>query len=156
MTTTANRPASALTPETVLTYSRVDRAGAERLAEHWSAAYPAMRTILDTVITAQRQAERPTVDIPRLERVRRELGQVDRNTHRVCTRSAPYFSPTTAGWLLRDVINITYVGHPQAAAIYRLAAELADLSTDETPPGGGRIDKENRVVDPVPEHVVDH
>ncbi|WP_105974706.1 hypothetical protein [Streptomyces geranii] len=140
--TTATRLTSALTPEAVRTYPRIDQAGAERLVEHWHTAYPAMRTILDTVITAQRRAERPTVDIPRLERVRRELGQVDRGTHRVCTRSEPFFSPTTAGWLVRDVIDITHVGHPQAAAIYRLAAELADLSVEDQPPGAERTDEE--------------
>ncbi|MFJ2833591.1 hypothetical protein ACIPC1_39640 [Streptomyces sp. NPDC087263] len=142
MTATANRLMSALTPEAVRTYPRIDQAGAERLARHWRTAYPAMRTILDTVIVAQRGAEPPTVDLPRLERVRRELGQVDRNTHRVCTRSEPFFSPTTAGWLVRDVIDITHIGHPQASAIYRLAADLADLAVQDLPPGVESTDKE--------------
>ncbi len=124
-----------LTVEKVVTNQNIDWASAERLVEHWNAAYPAMRTVLDTVIAAQRKAERPTVDLPRLERVRRELGQVDRGTHSVCTRSAPFFSPTAAEWLVRDVIAVTHVGHPQAGAIYRLAAELADLAVEDLPPG---------------------
>lgn len=132
----------ALTVETVLTNRRIDRPQAERLVERWNAAYPAMRTVLDTVITAQRQAERPTVDLSRLERVRRELGQVDRGTHRVCTRSAPFFYPTAAEWLVRDVIAVTHVGHPQASAIYRLAAELADLAVEDLPPGIERTPEE--------------
>ncbi|MFC9498443.1 hypothetical protein [Streptomyces sp. NPDC056982] len=62
------------------------------------------------MIAAQRRAKRPTVDLSPLERVRRELGQVDQGTHRVCTRSATFFSPTAAGWLVRDVVGITYIG----------------------------------------------
>ncbi|MFD8621701.1 hypothetical protein [Streptomyces sp. NPDC059513] len=140
-TTTPRRQASVLTVATVRTYRHLDLADAQRLVEHWSAAYPAMRAILDSVITAQRTAERPTVDLRRLEDTRRELGQVDRGTHRVCTRSAPSFSPTSAAWLVRNVIAVTYVGHPDAGAIYRLAAELADLAADEVPPGVERTTK---------------
>ncbi|MFD8025437.1 hypothetical protein ACFV6G_34125 [Streptomyces lavendulae] len=139
---TPRRLTSALTVATVRTYRHVDLPRAQRLVEHWSAAYPAMRTILDTVITAQRKAQRPTVDLRRLEDTRRELGQMDRGTHRLCTRSAPSFSPTSAAWLVRNVIAVTYVAHPDASAIYRLAAELADLATDEVPPGIERPTKE--------------
>jgi hypothetical protein len=53
----------------------------------------------------------------------------------MCTRSKPYFSPTTAAWLVREIIAVTHVGHTDAGAIYRLAAELADLAADEAPPG---------------------
>ncbi|MFF2132421.1 hypothetical protein ACFVW1_45225 [Streptomyces olivochromogenes] len=133
-----------LTVEQVLTNRHIDQARAERLVEYWSTAYPAMRTILDTVIAAQRRAERPTVDLPRLENARRELGQVDRGTHRGCTRSAPFFSPTIVGWLVRHVIDIMHIGHSQAGAIYRLAAELADLAVDGLPPGVDRTDEEGR------------
>ncbi|WP_406150751.1 hypothetical protein [Streptomyces anulatus] len=131
-----------LTVEKVVTNQNIDWASAERLIERWTAAYPAMRTILDTVIAAQRKAQRPTVDLPRLERVRRELGQVDRGTYSVCARSAPFFSPTDAAWLVRDVIAVTYVAHPQASAIYRLAAELADLAVEDLPPGIERTPEE--------------
>ncbi|MFI1734970.1 hypothetical protein ACH40E_38305 [Streptomyces acidicola] len=141
-TTVPRRLTPTLTVETVRTNSHIDQARAERLVEHWSAAYPAMRTILDTVIAAQRGAERPTVDLPRLERARRELGQVDRGTHRVCTRSEPFFSPTAAGWLVEDVIAITHIGRPHAGAIYRLAAELADLAVEALPPGVERTAEE--------------
>ncbi|MFF0142650.1 hypothetical protein ACFYRN_40235 [Streptomyces sp. NPDC005227] len=141
-TTAPRQQASVLTVATVRTYRHLDLTDAQRLVEHWSAAYPAMRTILDSVITAQRGAKRPTADLRRLEDTRRELGQVDRGTHRVCTRSAPSFSPTSAGWLVRNVIAVTHVGHPDAGAIYRLAAELADLAADEVPPGIDRTTKE--------------
>ncbi|MGW3491514.1 hypothetical protein [Streptomyces sp. NPDC001054] len=142
--TAARWQSSVLTVATVRTYRQLDLAVAQRLVEHWSDAYPAMRTILDSVITAQRAAESPTVDLRRLEGTRRELGQVDRGTYRVCTRSAPSFSPTNAGWMVRDVIAVTYVGHPDAGAIYRLAAELADLAADEVPPGVERTPQEER------------
>lgn len=141
-TTVPHRLTPTLTVEKVLTNRHIDQPRAEKLVEHWNAAYPAMRMILDTVITAQRQAQRRTVDLPRLENARRELGQVDRGTHRVCTRSAPFFSPTTAGWRVRDVLAVTHVGHPQAGAIYRLAAELADLAVEDRPPGVERTAKE--------------
>lgn len=141
-TATPNRLTPALTVATVRTYRDIDLPRAERLVERWHAAYPAMRTILDTVITAQRKAQRPTVDLRRLEDARRELGQVDRGTHRVCTRSAPSFSPTSAGGLVREVIVVTHVGHRDAGAIYRLAAELAELAADEVPPGVERTDEE--------------
>ncbi|MEW1926359.1 hypothetical protein [Streptomyces sp. NPDC088360] len=55
---------------------------AQRIVDHWNQVYPAMRAVLDTVIRAQRGAEQQTVDVARLERVRRELGQLDRGTFR--------------------------------------------------------------------------
>ncbi|MFI9031109.1 hypothetical protein [Streptomyces sp. NPDC053560] len=125
--------APALSAETVLTNGNIDDARAQRLAELWTAAYPAMCAIMDTVITAQRRADCPTVDIAQLERVRGDLDDVDRGAYRVCEYSPPAFSPTAAGWLVRDVIAITHVGHPQAGSIYRLAAELADLAVSAGP-----------------------
>ncbi|GAA2965246.1 hypothetical protein [Kitasatospora cinereorecta] len=99
---------------------------AQRIADRWNAAYPAMRTILDAVIKAQRGAEEPTVDVARLERVRREMGQQDRGTFKSCTRSPGGFSIFDAFSQVREVVNVTSIGHPDAGAILRLCAELAD------------------------------
>ncbi|MFD5385446.1 hypothetical protein ACFWMG_10890 [Streptomyces sp. NPDC127074] len=82
--------------------------------------------------------------LPRLDRVRRELGQVHRGSYRECTRSAPSFSPATAAWLVRDVLGITHIGHPDAGTIYRLAAEPADLAVDDLPTGVERTGSRRR------------
>jgi hypothetical protein len=94
----------------------------------WPAVYPAMRQILDAVIRANRGVSRPVADVSRLERVRLELGQLDRGTHRPCTQSPPAFSPFAAFSLVREVCETTPLGHPATGAIYRLAADLADQS----------------------------
>jgi hypothetical protein len=93
----------------------------------WADTYLAMRTILDTVIKAQRGARRPTADVPSLIRVRRDLGQLDRGTYQPCTQSA-------------------------TAAILRLAADLADQNNaDRTAVqvASGRLDEGGTV--PVPD-----
>lgn len=92
----------------------------------WTDAYPHMRTILTAVITANRGADHPLVDVTCLERVRHALGQLDRGTYRPCTQSPPGWCPTSAFRLVRTVANVTSLGHPQAGAIHRLAADLAD------------------------------
>jgi hypothetical protein len=99
---------------------------AQRIADRWNAVYPAMRNILDDVIKAQRGAERPTVDIARLERVRREMGQQDRGTFKACPRSPGAFSVFDAFSQVREVVAVTSIGHADAGAILRLCAELAD------------------------------
>ncbi|MFD4412423.1 hypothetical protein [Streptomyces sp. NPDC058475] len=99
---------------------------AQRIADRWNAVYPAMRNILDDVIRAQRGAERPTVDVARLERVRREMGQQDRGTFKSCTRSPGAFSVSHAFSQVRRVVAVTSIGHPDAGEILRLCAELAD------------------------------
>ena len=98
----------------------------QAIADRWNAVYPAMRNILDAVIKAQRGAERPTVDVARLERVRRELGQQDRGTFKGCTRSPGSFSISSAYTQVREVLAVTSIGDPDAGAIHRLAGELAD------------------------------
>lgn len=92
----------------------------------WAEVYPEMRRILDAVITAQRLAFRPTVDVAGLVHVRRQLGQLDRGTYQACTRVPGAWSSHAAFRLVRDVVDITPLGHPAAAAILRLAADLAD------------------------------
>lgn len=108
---------------------RIDEAAAVRLTGLWNAAYPGMREVLDAVIRANRGTAHPRVDVRGLETVRRELGQVDRGTHRPCTRSEPAFSPHIALSLVRAVIDVVPLGSPHAGGIYRLAAELADVTT---------------------------
>ncbi|MFF8293618.1 hypothetical protein ACF068_31040 [Streptomyces sp. NPDC016309] len=81
----------------------IEQNQAQRIADRWNAAYPAMRSILDDVIKAQRAAERPTVDVARLERVRREMGQQDRGTFKACTRSPGAFSVSHAFSQVRRV-----------------------------------------------------
>lgn len=97
------------------------------IAEHWNGVYPAMRSILDAVIKAQRGTDRPTVDVAELEQVRRELGQLDRGTFKACTRSPGAFSIHNALSHVHAVLNVTSKGHPDAGPIYRLAGELADV-----------------------------
>ncbi|MEU3433074.1 hypothetical protein [Streptomyces sp. NPDC006863] len=99
---------------------------AQHIADRWNAVYPAMRTILDDVIRAQRGAGRPTFDVADLERVRREMGQQDRGTFKACTRSPGAFSVSHAFSQVRTVVSVTSIGHPDAGAILRLCAELAD------------------------------
>jgi hypothetical protein len=123
-----------ITPATLRTYRHLTATQADHLAELWNATYPAMREILDRVIRANRGTDRPVADVPRLERVRRELGQIDRGTHRPCTQSPPGFSPTEAYILVGWVLEATSLGSPHAGGIHRLAAELADLMTTPHPP----------------------
>ena len=108
----------------------LDEATAARVAEGWTAVYPAMRRVLDDVIRANRNTDRPLVNVRRVERVRRELGQIDRGTHRPCTQSPPAFSPRAAYGLVRYVLRLMPVGHPHAGDMYRLAAELADVNNE--------------------------
>ncbi|WP_152626617.1 hypothetical protein [Streptacidiphilus carbonis] len=91
-----------------------------------------MRTILDTVIQAQRGAERQTVDVARLERVRREMGQQHRGDFKECTRSPGSFSICAGYSQVREVLAVTSIGHPDAGAVHRLAGELADVVASAT------------------------
>lgn len=101
---------------------------AQEIAVAWNGVYPAMRRVLDTVIKAQRGAKRRTVDLPRLERARRELGQLHRGTYRGCTRSPAAFSLFGSISNVREVLEVTSVGTPELGDMYRLAALLADAN----------------------------
>lgn len=118
----------------VRTSRHLDQDQAAQVTALWTAAYPAMREILDSVIRVQRGADRPTVDIPGLGRIRRELGQMDRGTYRACTHGEPAFSPASAYGLIRGVLDVTSLGSPHAGDIHRLAAVLADLTAARTMP----------------------
>ncbi|WP_327332899.1 hypothetical protein [Streptomyces anulatus] len=105
----------------------VTESQAYRIADRWNGVYPAMRSVLDTVITARRDAERPTADVVRLERVRREMGQQDRGAFKVCTHDPGAFSVSAASHQVREVVAVTPIGHADAGSILRLAGALADL-----------------------------
>ncbi|MER7761347.1 hypothetical protein [Streptomyces sp. NPDC097619] len=126
---------------------------AQHIADHWNPVYPAMRRILDTVIKAQRAADRPTVDVARLELVRRGLGQLDRGTFKGCTRSPGYFSVHHAIRHVHGVLKVTYSGDPDKGAIYRLAGVLADTNahTDAAASTYFAAEKQARI----PEQTVD-
>lgn len=87
---------------------------------------PADDTGRENLHRAQRGTERPTVDVADLERVRREMGQQDRGTFKACTRSPGAFSVSHAFSQVRRVVSVTSISHPDAGAILRLCAELAD------------------------------
>ena len=99
---------------------------AARIADLWNASYPHMRELLSDVITANRTAQRPLVNVRDAERVRLELGQVDRGTHRPCTQSPPGFSAYAAYSLVRHALDLVSTDTPHAGDFYRLAAELSD------------------------------
>lgn len=81
---------------------------------------------------AQRDADRPTVDVAHLERVRREMGQQARSTFKACTRSPGAFSVFDAYSQVREVLAVTSIGHADAGAIHRLAGKLADVVAGAT------------------------
>jgi len=105
---------------------------AQGIADRWNGVYPAMRSILDTVIKAQGGAERPTADVVHLTQVRREMGQQDRGTFKACTRSPGAFSVFDAYRQVREVLAVTSIGHADAGSIHRLAGELADVVAGAT------------------------
>lgn len=121
-----------ITVETIRTNPNLSEDQALRVVELWTIAYPEMRGILDQVIKAQREFEKPTRDVKVLEQVRLELGQLDRGTYRGCTRGGPMFSVYAAHGAVHHVLNATSLGHPAAGGIYRLAGELADLTAAAT------------------------
>ncbi|GHJ39486.1 hypothetical protein [Streptomyces sp. TS71-3] len=115
-----------ITEDSIRTNTHIDAPTAARLTELWNASYPHMRKILTDVIRANRAAESPLVDVPRLEGVRRDLGQVDRGTYRPCTHGAPLFSSLSVLGLVRDVVAVLPLGSTHAGGVYRLAAALSD------------------------------
>jgi hypothetical protein len=126
-------------------------ADAEHLADLWNRAYPTMREIATNNINGLRlsierkswevdprhpQAEALKSFLPKEERVRRKLklaedlrrtlGQVDRGTHKLCTRSPGGFSVTGAYMVVRNLIGISSLSTKGLGDVYRLAAVLAD------------------------------
>ncbi|MFI0901838.1 hypothetical protein [Streptomyces sp. NPDC020983] len=120
-----------LTTDSVRT-RHIGEATAQDIADQWNSVYPAMREILDTVIAAQCGAQHPTADVPALDKLRRELGQLDRGEFTSCTRSTGEFSVYSALVRVQEVLNVTSVGAPEKGSIYRLAGTLADVDADLT------------------------
>jgi hypothetical protein len=129
------------TTATVRSVGHIDDVTAARIADLWNKAYPGMRDTLTLVISRQRdylqkaqqagnlsdEMEASTRRfIKRLEETRRVLGQLDRGTHRACTRSPGAFTTYAALSAVRRALDAFSVGSPGVGDIYRLAAELAD------------------------------
>lgn len=126
-------------------------ADAEHLADLWNRAYPAMRKIATGYIEGQRtyiEREGWVIDpthrhaevlqayaVPEgkarrklklAEELRRDLGQLDRGTHKLCTRSPGSFTVTGAYMAVRNLISLTSLNSEGLPLIYRLAADLAE------------------------------
>lgn len=140
-----------LTTATVRGFGHIDDSTAAGIAELWNAAYPIMRGIATSRVNAYRQQikneawridpNHPRADILRpflpteagvrrklkdAEALRRMLGQLDRGTHRACTRSPGGFSAFAAYNAVRALLKATTVNDRGLAAVYRLASALAD------------------------------
>lgn len=143
------------TTATIRSTSRTDDTTAATIAELWNAAYPTMRAIATARVAAYRQqiegevwridpnhpqAEAIAPRIPteattrrrlkNAEDLRRALHQLDNGTHRACTRSPGGFSLLAAYAATRSLLDATSLNDHGLAAIYRLAAALADASDE--------------------------
>lgn len=130
---------------------RFSYAEAEHMSDLWIRAYPVMREIATGLITATRasieakswevdpshpQAEalrRCVASEQKLRRrlkltedLRRILGQLDRGTHKLCTRSGGSWSVTGAYMAVRHLLDITSLSQKGLGDVYRLAAALAE------------------------------
>ncbi|WP_255951593.1 hypothetical protein [Streptomyces odontomachi] len=144
-----------LTTATVRDHGHIDEATATRIAELWNATYPTMRAVATARISAYRTqvAEKawevdpnhPHADdlraflpteaktrrrLKNAETLRRELGQLDRGTHRACTFSPGGFSVFSAYAAVRRLLAATSLNDHGLAAVYGLAAALADASDE--------------------------
>lgn len=140
-----------LTTATVRNHGHTDEPTATRIADLWNAAYTVMRTIASNRIDAYRRqlqdqawnidpdhphaealrAFTPTENAIRrslkdIEDLRRTLGQLNRGTHRACTRSPGAFSVLAAYSAVRCVLAATSLNDHGLSAVYQLAAALAD------------------------------
>lgn len=129
----------------------ISYADAEHLADLWNAAYPSMREIASGSIAALRTSikakswevdpSHPQAEVLRkcvsseqklrrklklAEDLRRDLGQLDRGTHKLCTRSPGSFTVTGAYMAVRNLIRITSLNSGGLPAVFRLAAVLAE------------------------------
>jgi hypothetical protein len=91
------------------------------IAAAWNRVYPAIRERLTECI---RTFGAQGADVTRVRELRRELGQLDRCTHRACTRADPGFSPGAALRLVQEVIRV--LPYDLLGDAHRLAAVLAD------------------------------
>ncbi|WP_017238127.1 hypothetical protein [Streptomyces sp. SS] len=104
-----------------LVHSGIPPEDAAAITEAWNGLYPAIRSELNQRV---KSATAFGADPTRLRDLRRELGQLDRCTHRACTQSPPGFSPHAALRRIQDVIRL--LPDDLAGDAHRLAALLAD------------------------------
>lgn len=137
--------------EFVFETGRFSYADAERVSDLWIRAYPVMREITTTRIAGLRASietrsweidpNHPHAEVLRqyasseqklrrrlklTEDLRRILGQLDRGTHKLCTRSPGSWSVTGAYMAVRQLLNCTSLSQEGLGDVYRLAAVLAD------------------------------
>ncbi|WP_328565265.1 hypothetical protein [Streptomyces coelicoflavus] len=104
----------------------VDANEAGPMAARWNQTYDGIREELTRrVKTAKALGGAPA----RLMELRRELGQLDRCTHRACTQSPPGFSAHAALRLIQETLR--YLPLDLQGDVHRLAAVLADWSRIE-------------------------
>lgn len=140
-----------LTAELVHETGHFSYADAEHLADLWNRAYPEMRKIVTGYIEGQRayiEREGWVIDpshphaevlqayatpekkvrrkLKLAEDLRRELGQLDRGTHKLCTRSPGGFTVTGAYMAVRNLIRISSLNSEGLAQIFLLAAGLTE------------------------------
>lgn len=143
------------TTATIRSHGYLDSTSAARIADHWNTAYPTMRVLATDRINAYRlqvrdeawkvdpahphaeaiQAFTPSEATIRrrlanLEALRRTLGQLDRGTHRACTRSPGGFSVLAAYSAVRSLLGATTVNDEGLAAVYQLAAVLSEAAEE--------------------------
>lgn len=148
---------------TARSHGRTDNTTAALITDLWNAAYPTMRTIATNRINAYRRQihdqvwnidpNEPNADILRaytptetairrslkdIEDLRRILGQLDRGTHRACTRSPGGFSTLSAYAAIRCLLAATTLNDHGIADIYRLAAVLSEAVEQRHRELGGR------------------
>lgn len=139
------------TAATIRNHGRTDEPTATHIANLWNAAYPTMRTIATNRIDAYRRQlqdeiwnidpTHPRADILRacaptkatirrrlknIEELRRTFDQLDRGTHRACTQSPGGFSIFSAYSAVRALLGATTINDTGLAAVYQLAAVLAE------------------------------
>jgi hypothetical protein len=140
-----------VTAPVVQDHSPLSGEAAAEIAGLWNDAYPVMRKIATSYVDSMRDyVERegwvvdpghPHAEVLQAyatpegkarrklkygEELRRELGQLDRGTHRPCTRSPGCFSVTAAYSRVRGLLGISSLSTPGMGSVYRLAAALAD------------------------------
>ncbi|WP_331757606.1 hypothetical protein OG209_40895 (plasmid) [Streptomyces sp. NBC_01383] len=91
------------------------------IAAHWTWVYDGIREELNQRV---KTAKTLGGDPARLQELRRELGQLDRCTHRACTQSPPGFSAHAALRLIQETLR--YLPLELQGDTHRLAALLAD------------------------------
>lgn len=104
----------------------VDADEAGVIAAHWNQTYDGIREELTKRVKTSKALGG---DPARLVELRRELGQLDRCTHRACTQSPPGFSAHAALRLVQEALR--YLPLELQGNVHRLAAELADWARIE-------------------------